>query len=319
MSQKKHFFHKNDSNIPFLSESLVTKVDIHNKDKTIPCRTINTQPHILYRKIHPIIRKRIKNEEYNSFKPKFKNENLTPNQRKRIHLSESNKNVLNELKMSNSLGFFSRVKNQKNKEKEEQSKINQANSLLLHEQEEIIKNFKNVSKQKKIDFLKSDVFYSVKTSNRKCKVPNKFQTSSYSRTHQSKKNVKTIDENNKESTLSLEIEERFQTNIAKQRKFLNLTSKLDNYSMNTPKNINNLEFHVRTIPNKDKVIIKKIFSSQGLHIFDLVDNSSVWKANENNDYKFKIRVDSESKINLGKIKKIKYKLQMKGYNFGKVH
>lgn len=319
MSQKKHFFHKNDSNIPFLSESLVTKFDISNKEKNTSSKELSTKPHIFYRKIHPIIRKRINNEGYNIFKPKFKNESLTPNQRKRILLSESNNNynVNNELKMSNSLGFFARVKTQKNKENEEQPKINHANSFLLQEQEKIIKQFRNVSKQKKIDFMKSDdVFYSVQTSNRKYKTPNKLKTSSSSYIC---KKVNKNDENNKESTLSLEVEERFHTNIAKQRKFLNLTSKLDNYSMNAPKSINNMEFHLKTVPNKDKVIIKKIFSSQGLHIFDLVDNSSVWKTNENNDFKFKIRVDSESKINLSKIKKIQYKLQMKGYNFGKVH
>ena len=321
MSQKKHFIHKTISSIPFLSESLEKTITISNTPKII-YKEEKKQPPMLYKKIDPIIRRRIMNQQYNTFKPKFKNENLTPIERKKIELSDSqewshlkpNKSI--SIKTSNSLGYFSRVRSLNNIRNDNNTKINRLSPKLLKEHEDLTRNYRNISKSKIIDFYKSDIFNS-KNNNAQKRRNYTACSSSYNLFKNSKPIVKKKDVHNEDSLLEKEVNERYKNRISRQRKYLNLTSKLDNYSMNAPKTLNNIEYQIKATPKKDITKIKRLFSSSGIHIFNIVDNSSTTNPNEN-IYNIKIRVDPTSTKEQNQIKRIKYKLHFSGSKIGLV-
>ena len=62
---------------------------------------------------------------------------------------------------------------------------------------------------------------------------------------------------------------------------------------------------------KDITKLKRLFSSSGIHIFNIVDNSSTTNPNEN-IYNLKIRIDPTSTKEQNQIKRIKYKLHFSG-------
>ena len=316
MSQKKHFNNKTKSSIPFLSETLEKTITLSNTPKII-YKEEKKRPPMLYKKINPIIRRRIINQQYNTFKPKFKNENLTPLERKKIELSDSqdwshlksNKSL--SIKTSNSLGYFSRVKSLNNIRNDNKTKINRLSPNLLKEHEDLARNYRNISKSKIIDFYKSDIFNS--KNNNEHKRRNYTACSSSYNLFKSSKPTATKKKNsyNEDSLLEKEVNERYQDRISRQRKYLNLTSKLDNYSMNAPKILNNIEYQIKATPKKDITKLKRLFSSSAIHIFNIVDNSSTTNPNEN-IYNLKIRIDPTSTKEQNQIKRIKYKLHFSG-------
>lgn len=274
--------------------------------------------------------KRHFSRQYNSVipSPRIFEPNLTPAQRK---LHEQGNSYSHKLKYNNSLGYISRL----DKEKQEQSVLyndkvsNKHNEPLIKAKEKESKEYKNISKHKKINNLHSDIFNYLIYSNNVCKPIyqqlniNMNDNSSHKRKNSVIKYNKISNANTMKSKryqsscqqlsrLAMEVEQKYSEQQNKTKKYLNLTSSLDNYSLFAPNDIKLLSYNIKTPnPHNDEVHIKKMFANGGVHVYDVQDRT-MGLNKKDSLYNVKIRIDPNNKLSQKSIETIKKKFLSNG-------
>jgi hypothetical protein len=242
--------------------------------------------------------------------PRFIEPNLTPAQRK---LYEQGNSISPNLNYSNSLGYIHRL----DKAKQERSIIyndkisNKHNDKVIKAKEKESKGYRNVSKDTKLNTLYSDIF------SRNIPEP----ITQVQQVHND--NIvmyKKVNSNNKQkgrqcktpfmqeqSRLAMEVQQKYSDKVLKSKKYLNLTSALDNYSLFSPNTVKFLSYNIKSPnPQNDHVHIKKMFANNGIHVYDIQDNT-MGLNKKNSSYNVKVRIDPDNKVSQRAIELIKKK------------
>lgn len=331
MSQKKHFLEKSNSSSFMTShcEQDYKMVYPRTAEKAeVPIDSI------IYRKMTPNLYNKIYHRKTNSdFVPQFKNADFSPYERKSKELTESYNIIKNceicfepTSKLSNSLGLFQRIKNKKDFNSHSYD-IN-INRRDPYQTEEACKKYRNVSKERKRLFLQSDIFQTNPKKKEDVRTEANILPKKYIKKKALAKSNSTAQmpvekmdayENKTSSILEKEIVLKYKRNIPKKRHYLNLASQLDEFSMQTPKQIKNITYKINSNQKEDESKIRKLFSNSGLHVYNITAQNSVWNnTNINNNYNVNIRFDSKNRRDINKIKAIKLKLNYKGIQCQKV-
>ena len=332
MNNKYHPLHSHIKSISTDSSFLVktaysTKASSTNllDFRTDHPKQINPSPSTVTTTYH----KRHFSRQYNSVIPSSRifEPNLTPAQRK---LHEQGNSYSHQLKYSNSLGYISRL----DKEKQEKSILyndkvsNKHNETVIKAKEKESKEYTNISKHKKINNLHSDIFnyliysnsvtkptYQQLNMNDNCNA-NKRKNSvirynkiSNSNTKKSKRHQSSCQQL---SRLAMEVEQKYSEQQNKTKKYLNLTSSLDNFSLFAPNDIKLLSYSIKTPnPHNDEVHIKKMFANGGIHVYDVKDRT-MGLNKKDSLYNVKVRIDPNNKLSQKSIETIKQKFLSNG-------
>ena len=137
----------------------------------------------------------------------------------------------------------------------------------------------------------------------------KYNKISNSNTSKSKRNQSSCQQL---SRLAMEVEQKYSKQQNKTKKYLNLTSSMDNYSLFAPNDIKLLSYHIKT-PNShnDEVHIKKMFANGGIHVYDVTDRT-MGLNKKDSLYNVKVRIDPNNKLSQKSMEAIKNKFLSNG-------
>ena len=286
-----------------------------NFQKSFPKTTKNNS-----NSVTTIYQKRKVSPQYHTVMPtpRFVEPNLTPAQRK---LYEQGNSISPNLTYSNSLGYIRRL----DKAKQEKSikyndKIsNKHNDEVIKAKEIESKGYRNVSKDTKINTLHSDIFNHLFFSKNVPEPTTQLHKDAKSKTKIVYKKVNDNNNNKQKvrqcktpftlqpSRLAMEVQQKYSNKALKTKKYLNLTSALDNYSLFSPNTIKFLSYNIKSPnPQNDHVHIKKMFANGGIHVYDIQDNT-MGLNKKNSSYNVKVRIDPDNKVSQRAIELIKKK------------
>lgn len=244
--------------------------------------------------------------------PRFIEPNLTPAQRK---LYEQGNSISPNLNYSNSLGYIHRL----DKAKQERSIIyndkisNKHNDKVIKAKEKESKGYRNVSKDTKLNTLYSDIFSRnipepitqvQQVHNDNIVMYKKLNSNNNNKQKGRQCKTPFMQE---QSRLAMEVQQKYSDKVLKSKKYLNLTSALDNYSLFSPNTVKFLSYNIKS-PNSqnDHVHIKKMFANNGIHVYDIQDNT-MGLNKKNSSYNVKVRIDPDNKVSQRAIELIKKK------------